>query len=103
MFEKAHNKVDGPLRNNYTRDQYYKKSFSYIKPVRMSLGNQNNESKFYYIPIFKTLKNLLSDTGVYNQCVKTSNKYDGLIFPSGNISCGNICGPQNGKLVPQMP
>jgi hypothetical protein len=73
LFNLASDSKNGKLRSNYTRKQYYKEELGYIKPVAVKLGENSmgTTCHYHYIPIKDTLKALLADKSVYQQCFNT--------------------------------
>lgn len=59
IFELAHNSQYGKLRSRYCRRKYYKKFFNYVSTREISVNNR--QSKFYYVPLFDTLKMLIAN------------------------------------------
>ena len=66
LFSRCH---EGFLRSNHSRKAYYKECFSFVKPVQLHLGtNQNNKSCYiHYVSILETLKVLLKDQSFIDQ------------------------------------
>lgn len=84
LFFKAHNKENGPLRNSYQRQQFFRNHFPYIDPVSVILRAEDNTSYCYYIPVLETLEALLSDIDVLNQCLNKESRFDGARFSDLN-------------------
>lgn len=59
----------GIFRTSYTRTGYFQKSFSYVEPVAILLGQNRKKqaAHFHYVPLIETLKVLLKDKSVKQQ------------------------------------
>ncbi|KAI2643064.1 hypothetical protein H4Q32_029533 [Labeo rohita] len=75
-----------PLSTDYNRKQFFHRNFSYVHPQAIHLGTDDNRNDRYaqYIPLKDTLKAILTDPVVWQQCVKTQN-----VPPSGVLT--DVC------------
>lgn len=85
------------LSTEYRRKQFFKKKFSYVQPQAISLGTDENRRDCYaqYIPLQDTLKAMLKDPVVWQECVKSqrhaapTNVFidfcDGSVFMSNDL------------------
>lgn len=99
LFKLAHDSVTGCLRSQYCRNLYYKQNFSYVAPVCISLGRNDNHEMcdYYYVPILETLKMLLRNKFVKEQwCAKRklsnncfSDIMDGKVFTDNSFFSEN--------------
>lgn len=88
---KAHNTEDGLLNTNLSRENFYKKNFTYIAPVKVNLEKDNFQSKFYYVPILETLKSLLKNKNVLEQCLNnTPSRGQNFLSDILNAKCCNM-------------
>lgn len=71
IFFRANNPENGSLKSNIAREIFYKNNFNYIAPVKIDLKDNNLESFFYYVPILETLKLLLKNKNVLEQCLSS--------------------------------
>ena len=56
----------GPMRSQFSRLSYYKKTFRYVQPVAMKLFDRGNPVRVYhYVPIAKTLQSLFKDANIH--------------------------------------
>ncbi|XP_031339512.1 uncharacterized protein LOC116181630 [Photinus pyralis] len=79
LFDKVHNAVHGELRSKFIRNKYYQNYFNYISPKCINL---EGGSKFYYVPIIKTIEMLF----------KTKNFCKAYFSPESNVEdFSNIC------------
>jgi hypothetical protein len=62
----------GVLKSDKTRKSFYKSAFKYVPPVNCFLGVSENGSQHYYqyVPIIDSLKGLLSQRSVADDCQK---------------------------------
>lgn len=60
----------GPLSTAYLRKQYYKEKFGVTEPVEYVLDAKKHHS-YQYVPLLKSLKQLLSRQDVFNKVVKS--------------------------------
>jgi len=67
IFNILHNKENGKLRSKYLRLKYYKKFSYYVNPICYSLSTS---SKFFYIPINKTLIVLFRNKNFSNKFLR---------------------------------
>jgi len=91
-----HSVCNSLLSTEYQRRQYYQKNFPYVHPQRMCLGRDENRNQRYaqYIPLKNTLKTMLMDPVVWEQCAKHqhvnssvfSDICDGSVFKSNDLS-----------------
>lgn len=72
IWSNLHASCSLPLSTKYTREQFFHKNFSYVHPQRIYLGTDENRRARYaqYIPVKETLKALLKDPGVWQECLK---------------------------------
>lgn len=70
-----HSSCSTPLSTGYTRKQFFFKNFNYVHPQPIHLGTDDNRSDRYvqYIPLKETLKAMLKDPVVWQECGKTQN------------------------------
>ncbi|XP_020562397.2 uncharacterized protein LOC110015774 [Oryzias latipes] len=104
MFSACHT---GPMRTAYSRVQCFKNVFKYVEPQKVFLGrDENRTDRFaYYVPVLKTLKNMLESTfwqGLMSMGPNVSNldvlsdRCDGNVFLSNTFFQEN---PNSLKLV----
>lgn len=85
------------LSTEYTRRQYFQKNFSYVHPQNILLGTDENRRERYaqYIPLGDTLRAILKDPVVWQECIKSQNRpasagvfedvCDGYVFKSNDL------------------
>ncbi|XP_054592203.1 uncharacterized protein [Nothobranchius furzeri] len=71
----------GPLSTAYLRKLYYKEKFSVVEPVEYIL-NVKNKHSFQYVPLLKSLQQLLSRRDIVEQFVESYQKQE-------ETDCGN--------------
>lgn len=72
--------------HQYTKDKIKKtleKNFAYVRPVRVFLGTNEQRKDCYaeYIPLHGTLRAILKDPVVWEECVKSQNRptFEGIL------------------------
>lgn len=68
-----HDSKTGIFRSTYSRKQFYRNSFKYIQPKEISLYNKQGKEtncRYSYVPILKTLENMLQNNNVIKHCIK---------------------------------
>lgn len=70
-----HSSCSTPLSTEYTREQFFFKTFNYVHPQPIHLGTNDNRIDRYvqYIPLKETLKAMLKDPVVFQECGRTQN------------------------------
>lgn len=70
-----HSSCSIPLSTEYIRKQFFHKNFSYVHPQPIHLGTDEKRRDRYaqYIPLKETLKAMLKDPVVWQECGKTQN------------------------------
>lgn len=92
-----HSSCSTPLSTEYTRKQFFQRNFDYVHPQAIHLGTDENRFDRYvqYIPLKETLKVMLKDPVVWQECIKTqtapppgvlTDVCDGSVFKS-NAFC----------------
>jgi hypothetical protein len=76
LFQIFHKIGTGQMRTSYARKLFYKEHFSYIDPICIYLGPQQDHkaSKIYYVPILETIKMLMKNPHVYRQWRNNNNQ-----------------------------
>lgn len=64
----------GPLSSAWKRKVYYRKHFSVVQPVEFVLDHQNRRS-FQYVPLLKSLQQLLNCDTILNEAINLKEKY----------------------------
>lgn len=64
----------GPLSTTWKRKTYYRKNFSVVKPVEYVLDRKNGKS-FQYVPILKSLQQLLNCEPILNKATNLKEKH----------------------------
>ncbi|XP_038062996.1 uncharacterized protein LOC119733676 [Patiria miniata] len=69
LFSVAHQKTTGPLRSDFSRKEFYKSNMSFIEPVAIRLGIDENSKlhHYHYVPIKKSIETLFKDDEVQEQ------------------------------------
>lgn len=64
------------LSTEYTRRQYFQRNFGYVHPEKIYLGKNENRRDCYaqYIPLSDTLRSILKDSVVWQECAKSQNR-----------------------------
>lgn len=65
----------GPLSTAYQRKKYYKENFSVVEPVEYILDAKNKRS-FQYVPILKSLQQLLCRKDIIDEVVEGHQKQE---------------------------
>lgn len=93
IFNSVH-ESKGPLSTEYRRKQFYKQNFNFVEPISLHLGLDNNnvERYFEYVPIIKSIEELLKDPGVKHQFDHPIPSCDDVLrdFMDGNVAKKNI-------------
>lgn len=93
IFSSVHSDK-GLLSTEYRRKQYFKTHLSYVAPITINLGFDNNNVKrqYEYIPIIETIQELMKDQSVKSQFENPIISTDGVLrdFMDGNIAKNNI-------------
>jgi len=94
----------GPLSTTYLRKQYYKDYFGVVKPVEYFLDTKNKHS-FQYIPILKSLQQLLSRRDIIDEVVEghqRQNSNSGISYQYRSSRDGSLF-KDNSFLVGENP
>ena len=83
----------GPLSTAYLRQKYYKENFSVVEPVEYILEAKNKRS-FQYVPILKSLQQLLSRGDIIDAIVeghqRQESTYSGVSFKYRSSRDGSL-------------
>lgn len=78
-----HTACSSHLSMEHTRRQYFEKNFAYVRPERVFLGTNEQRKDCYaeYIPLHGTLRAILKDPVVWEECVKSQNRptFEGIL------------------------
>lgn len=91
-----HSSCCSDLSTEYRRRQYFQQNYSYVQPQVIHLGTDENHRDCYvqYIPVKETLKALLKDPTVWQECLKSHSNTtstvltdvcDGSVFKSNGF------------------
>ena len=92
-----HASCSSRLSTEYIRRQYFEKNFAYVHPENVFLGTNEHRRDSYaqYIPLHDTLRAILKDTVVWEECVRSQNRpvsdvvlsdiSDGSVFKSSDM------------------
>lgn len=69
LFFATFNSKTGLLKTNWYREKYYKTNFSFVSPTEVRLNDGKKESFLYYVPILQTLRTLLKNKTILEQCL----------------------------------
>lgn len=78
LFFAAFNSKTGLLKTNWCREKYYKTNFSFVAPIEIQLNDGKKESCLYYVPILQTLKTLLKNKIILEQCLLKKRSTNGI-------------------------
>lgn len=67
LFYLANNISEGIFKSIFLKEEFFKKKFNYVKPVKVTLQNNINQSFYYYIPILDTIQQLCKNKYVLEQ------------------------------------
>lgn len=75
------NSTNGCFRSEYIRKKYFQNNFSFVEPIKIDLGinNQRKECFYYYVPILETIKSVLKNYQDYKSIFNVTNKNDGFM------------------------
>ncbi|KAF3856783.1 hypothetical protein F7725_017506, partial [Dissostichus mawsoni] len=86
-----HARCSMPLSTEYTRRQYLKKNFGYVRPVDIYLGKDEHRRDYHaqYVPVSNTITAILKDPIVLKECVDSQTRpvSDGIL---SDISDGSV-------------
>ncbi len=66
----------GPLSTPHLHKQYYKENFSVVEPAEYILDAKNKRS-FQYVPILKSLQQLLNRRDIIDKVVESDQRQEG--------------------------
>lgn len=71
-----HTACSSHLSTEHTRRLYFEKNFAYVRSERVFLGTNEQRKDCYaqYIPLHGTLRAILKDPVVWEECVKSQNR-----------------------------
>jgi hypothetical protein len=103
VFRLAFSTESGLLRSEHRRVRYYKKNLSFVEPLQIELGlNDDNVVCFYhYVCLSETLAVLLEDSTVL-KCVKSTNICEPGVytdFRDGQVYQSILCGTGNQPVI----
>lgn len=67
------------LNSEYKLNKYVRENFGFIAPIQYDLSRNSKDGKFQYIPIFKTLQNLLNHNDVFSYVINSHQSEDNIL------------------------